>query len=79
MSRNFTIPMDESRLRGTIYVTDGYMPTINENVGTLSGFLPTINIVNSYEVNIPFVHQVACSISLKFTNYSYNIVNGGTQ
>lgn len=79
MARDFTIPYDYSRISGSVYVTTGYVPVVEnggngylgtyENEGTV--YLPCVNLVTSYIAQIPIIQQVPCSPSLKFTNFPY--------
>lgn len=84
MARDFIIPMDSSRLSGTIDINVSYMATISYDTGsyisTLSGavlYLPTIHMSSSTPSNIPYIQQVNGPVSLKNTSVTYKTSNGG--
>jgi len=84
MARDFTIPMDSSRLSGTIDIDVSYMATVLNGTGsylsTVSGavlFMPTIHMSSSTPSNIPYVQQVNGPVSLKNTGITYKLSNGG--
>jgi hypothetical protein len=84
MARDFTIPMDSSRLSGTIDINVSYMATVPNGTGsylsTVSGavlFIPIIQMSSSTPSNIPYVQQVNGPVSLKNTGITYKLSNGG--
>lgn len=84
MARDFTIPMDYSRLSGTIDINISYMATIpngtSSYISTVSGavlFMPTIYMSSSTPSNIPFIQQINGPVSLKNTGLTYKLSNGG--